>query len=105
MKQNRAAAMRGGEGRQRLRHVAEHQRLGRRQRTRIGPGLAIEGVDRTLRQGLAQMVVGPAIAEAEFKHEPVPARDGGSSPVQNPALGLGRRMKLSRRLMTFLIGG
>ncbi len=51
--------------------VACHHIFGRRRGGGIGSYFPIEGDDAPVRKMLAQMVVGAAIAEAEFEHRPL----------------------------------
>ena len=58
----------GAHGRQRLAHIAEQEKLRRRNTARMGCNGALADINVALREELSEMIVGPAVAEAEFQH-------------------------------------
>jgi hypothetical protein len=58
----------GAEGWQRLAHIAEQEELGWRNTIWVGSYGALADVDIAMREELSKMVVGPAVAKAEFEH-------------------------------------
>lgn len=56
-------------------HVAEQEELGRRYAIGMRSKSALADVDCSVRKELAQMVVGPTVAEPELEHVSVQFRD------------------------------
>lgn len=58
----------GAHGRQRLAHIAEQEKLGRRNTAGMGCNGALADINLAVREELPEMIIGPAVAEAEFEH-------------------------------------
>jgi hypothetical protein len=69
-------------------HVAEEEEFGRRQAVRMRRKPALEDVDFSVRKELAQMVVGPAVAEPELEHVAVQILDQAGREIEAGALSL-----------------
>ena len=61
----------GAHGRQRLAHIAEQEKLRRRNTARMGCNGALADIDFAAREELPEMIVRPAVAEPELQHIPI----------------------------------
>ena len=58
----------GADGPQSFAHVAEQEKFGRRNTIGVGCDGPLADIDIAMREELPKMIVGPAVAEAEFQH-------------------------------------
>lgn len=68
MSKRHAVRESGADGWQRLAHIAEEEKLGRRNTIGMGRDGALADVDFAMREELSKMIIRPAVAEAEFQH-------------------------------------
>ncbi len=68
MSEHHAVRKSGADGWQSFAHIAEQEELGRRNAIGMGCNGALADIDRTMREELPKMIVGPAVAEAELEH-------------------------------------
>ena len=100
VRQRRRAGQAPARLRQGRAHVAQDQMRGIGNAVGMGVDLALEHEDLALRQQLAQVVVGAAVAEPELEHRPRQIRGSARPRYSRQArCASRRRMKLSRRLM------
>jgi hypothetical protein len=68
MSQRDAVRKSGADGWQRLAHIAEQEKLRRRNTIGMGCNGALADVDFAMREEAPEVIVRPAVAEAEFQH-------------------------------------
>ncbi len=69
-------------------HVAEEKKFGRRHAIGMRRHPPLADIDLPIWKELAQMIVGPTVAEPEFEHEPIQFLDETSRQIEAGALGL-----------------
>ena len=68
MREHHAVGKPGADGWQSFAHIAEQEELGRRNTIGVGCDCALADIDVAMRKELSEMIVGPAVAEAELQH-------------------------------------
>ncbi len=69
-------------------HVAQEQQLGGRDTIRVGRDSALADINLTIGKEFAKMVVGPAVAEAEFQDIAIQSANQSGPPLKAGALRL-----------------
>ena len=78
----------GAHGRQCLAHIAEQEKLRRRNTAGMGCDGALADINVALREELSEMIVGPAVAEPEFEHVTIQTPNQVAGQIEASALRL-----------------
>ena len=88
MSKDHAIGESGANGWQSLAHIAEQEKLGRRNTIRMGGNSALADVDFAMRKEFSKVIVRSAVAKAEFQHFAVQTGNQIGSQFEASALRL-----------------